>query len=235
LAESAGVEILLVGDSLGMVIQGHDTTLKVSLEQVVYHTKAVAQGADRALILADLPFGSYQLNKEQAYLSSVALMQAGAQMVKLEGGADWADTIRFLNDRGIPVCAHIGLMPQSVHALGGFFVQGKTEAAAAKLYHDAKVLEAAGARLLVLECVPSSVAKTLAAQLTIPVIGIGAGVDVDGQVLVLHDMLGIYAKKSPKFSHNFMSDPGVHSIQAALEAYVNAVKTTQFPTSEHSF
>jgi 3-methyl-2-oxobutanoate hydroxymethyltransferase len=238
LCDKVGVDVLLVGDSLGMVLQGADSTLAVSLHDMQYHTRCVAKGTNKAYIITDMPFGSYQQNPEQALRNAVRLMAAGAHMVKLEGGAVMCDTVRFLVERGIPVCAHLGLTPQSVHQLGGYRVQGKSEASAHQLMQDAQALSAAGASLLVLEMVPASLARQVTEQLTIPTIGIGAGLDCSGQVLVLHDLLGIYAGnnpnyKPPRFVRNFMQ--GANSIQQAIEAYVSAVKSKQFPTSEHSF
>lgn len=233
LLDKAGVDILLIGDSLGMTVQGHTSTLPVTLEQMCYHTDAVARGAKDALILADLSFGSYQQSKEQAFDSASKLMAAGAHMVKLEGGSCMVETTRFLQERGIPVCAHLGLTPQSVNAFGGYKVQGKTDSAARQLIADAQAHEHVGASMVLLECVPAELAKEITTSLQCPVIGIGAGVYCDGQVLVLHDALGVYAGKSPKFSKNFMQ--GQESIQAAIAAYVKEVKDASFPTLEHSF
>lgn len=233
LLDRAGVDLVMIGDSLGMVMQGHDSTLPVTLDDAVYHTGCVARGVERALIVSDLPFMSYQTSREQALTSAGRLMQAGGEVVKLEGGEPMAETVRFITERGIPVCGHLGLTPQSVHALGGYKVQGKTNVAAERLRHDAKLLEAAGASLLVLEAVPAALAKQVTQELSIPVIGIGAGVDTDAQILVLHDMLGLYPRPSPKFSRNFMQ--GADSIEAAIKSYVGAVKSKTFPGSEHSF
>lgn len=233
LLDRAGVDLIMIGDSLGMVMQSHDSTLPVTMNDMVYHTTCVARGVSRALIVADLPFMSYQTSHEQALANAGRLMQAGGQVVKLEGGEPMADTVRFVVERGIPVCGHIGLTPQSVHALGGYRVQGKTDAAAERLRRDAKLLEDAGACLLVLEAVPAALAKQVAQDLSIPVIGIGAGVDADAQVLVLHDMLGLYPRPSPKFSKNFMQS--ADSIEAAIKSYVNAVKSRSFPGPEHSY
>ncbi len=230
--DTAEVDVLLVGDSLGMVIQGHRSTLPVKLAEMTYHTRCVAAGTERAFIVADLPFGSYQVSHERAYASAARLMAAGAHMVKLEGGAVMADTVAFLTQRGIPVCTHIGLLPQSVNQLGGYKVQGREEAAAAQLVADARTLEAAGSTLIVLEMVPATVAKAVTDALTIPTIGIGAGMDCSGQVLVLYDMLGIYPH-APKFSKNFLA--GTDSIEAATRAYVTAVKNNSFPTADHAF
>lgn len=232
LLDQAGVDAILVGDSLGMVVQGHATPVPVTIEDACYHTACVARGVQNAMIVGDLPFGSYQLSKEQAYANATKLMQAGAHVVKLEGGELQEETIRFLTQRGIAVCAHIGLTPQSVHALGGFKVQGRGDAAA-RCIDDAVRVEQAGAFAVVLEAVPAALAKQITERLSIPTIGIGAGVDCDGQVLVLHDMLGIYPKKSPKFSKNYMIDHG--TVQEAVAAFVNEVKNGQFPSEQHSF
>lgn len=233
LLENEGVDILLIGDSLGMTVQGYSSTLPVTLADMCYHTTCVARGSHNALILADLPFGSYQQSKEQAFSAASRLMASGAHMVKLEGGHYMVETTQFLQQRGIPVCAHLGLTPQSVNAFGGYKIQGKNEVAAKQLLADAKAHEEAGAALVLMECVPSSLAKEVTEALTCPTIGIGAGIYCDGQVLVLHDMLGIYAGKSPKFSKNFML--GQSSIGQAIKAYVMAVKNNEFPTLEHSY
>lgn len=234
LEERCGVEILMIGDSLGNVLQGHKTTLPVKLEHIEYHTACVAAGAQRGFIIADLPFGSYQESREQAMRSAARLMAAGAHMVKLEGGAFMAETVRFLVERGVPVCAHIGLTPQSVHQLGGYRVQGRDEAGAARIKAEARALEEAGAAMMVLEMVPAALAKEItSAAKNLATIGIGAGGDCNGQVLVLHDMLGIFAGKSPKFSKNFMT--GAADIGAAVQAYVAAVKDGSFPGPEHSY
>jgi len=232
LLDRAGVDALLIGDSLGNVLQGQTTTLPVTLDDIAYHTACVARAQPRALIVADLPFGTYGTPAD-AFASSVKLMRAGAQMVKLEGGEWLADTVRFLVERSVPVCAHVGLTPQSVHAFGGFKVQGKTEAGAAQLLRDARAIEAAGAQLVVLEAVPTLVASEVTQMLQIPTIGIGAGSDCSGQVLVLHDMLGIFPGKRPRFVKDFMH--GQPSVQAAVEAYVRAVKDGSFPGPEHAF
>ncbi len=232
LIDNAGIDAILVGDSLGMVMQGHETPIPVTIEDSVYHTQCVARGAKNAMIVGDLPFGSYQLNKEQAYANAVKLMQAGAQTIKLEGGELQVETIAFLAERGIAVCAHIGLTPQSVHQLGGFKVQGRG-GAAERLVDDALAVEKAGAFAVVLEAVPMGLATKITEQLSIPTIGIGAGVDCDGQVLVLQDMIGIYPKKSPKFCKNFMD--GASSIAGAVECYKQDVKAGVFPALEHSF
>ena len=228
LADEAGVDVLLVGDSLGMVVQGHASTLPVTVEDTCYHLRAVARGNRTAWLVGDLPFGSYQQGTAQAIASSVALMQAGAQMVKLEGGGWTTDAVRALVERGIPVCAHLGLTPQSVHALGGYRIQGRDESSAAVLKRHARELAEAGAAMLVLELMPAALAGEIQAMLPqVIVIGIGAGRDVAGQVLVLHDMLGATRGKLPRFVRNFMDGSG--SIEAALRAYVDAVKDRSFP------
>jgi 3-methyl-2-oxobutanoate hydroxymethyltransferase len=232
LLDRAGVDVLLIGDSLGNVLQGQSTTLQVSLADIAYHTASVARARTSALVVADLPFGTYGTS-EDAYRSAVELMRAGAQMVKLEGGEWLAQTVRFLVDRSIPVCAHVGLTPQSVHAFGGFKVQGKTEAGASQLLRDSLAMQAAGAQLIVMEAIPSQLASEVTKQLRIPTIGIGAGVDCSGQVLVLHDMLGIFPGKRPRFVKDFMQ--GQPSILAAVQAYVGSVKDGSFPGPEHTF
>ncbi|MDE1183390.1 3-methyl-2-oxobutanoate hydroxymethyltransferase [Paraburkholderia sp.] len=232
LLDRAGVDTLLIGDSLGNVVQGHTTTLPVSLADIAYHTACVVRAKPSALIIADLPFGTYG-TPEDAYASSVELMRAGAQMVKLEGGEWLADTVRFLIERSIPVCAHIGLTPQSVHAFGGFKVQGKTEAGANQLLRDARAFQDAGTQLLLMEAIPTLLASEVTQQVSIPTIGIGAGIDCSGQVLVLHDMLGIFPGKRPRFVKDFMQ--GQPNIFAAIEAYVRAVKDGSFPGPEHTF
>ncbi len=226
--DAAGVDCLLVGDSLGMVLQGQGSTLPVTLEHMVYHTQCVARGNRTAWVIGDLPFGSYQESKEQALRSATALMQAGAHMVKLEGGGWTTETVHSLVERGIPVCAHLGLTPQSVHALGGYRIQGRSETAAAALKQQAQELVSAGAAMLVLELVPSTLAREVTAALPIPVIGIGAGVGCSGQVLVLHDMLNITAGKLPRFVRNFME--GSASVQAAVQRYAEDVKAGRFPS-----
>jgi 3-methyl-2-oxobutanoate hydroxymethyltransferase len=233
LLEANGVDVLLVGDSLGMVLQGYETTLPVTLGDMVYHTACVARGAKRAFILSDMPFGTFQISPQETFAHAAQLMAAGAQMVKLEGGASMVETVRFLTERGIPVCGHIGLTPQSVHQLGGYRVQGKESAAAQKLLQDAVALEQAGAGVLVLEAVPALLAMEITAQLTIPTIGIGAGAACSGQVLVLHDMLDIYPGKKASFVKNYMQ--GATSIAAAVANYVAEVKAGSYPAQEHSF
>ncbi len=232
--ERCGVEVALVGDSLGNVLQGHTSTLPVTLEHMVYHTECVARGCRRPFIVADMPFGSYQEGPAQAMRNAARLMAAGAQMVKLEGGAFMAETVRFLVERGVPVCAHIGLTPQAVHQLGGYRVQGRSESGAAQLKADALALEQAGAALMVIEMVPAAVARELTAGLTsMATIGIGAGPDCDGQVLVLHDMIGVYPGKKARFVKNFME--GASSIDEAVSRYVAAVREGRFPGPEHCY
>lgn len=234
LLDRAGVDLVMVGDSLGMVVQGHATTLPVTLDDMVYHARCVARGASRALIVVDMPFLTFQVSKEETLRHAGRLMQeGGAQVVKLEGGVVMADTVRFLTERGIPVCGHIGLTPQSVHQLGGYRVQGREEEAAARLRADARALEEAGASLIVLEAVPAALAKTITTELAIPTIGIGAGPDCDGQILVLYDMLGLYPRPIPKFARNFMAGAG--SLEQAIKDYVAAVKRGDFPGPEHSY
>ncbi len=231
-ADRAGVEVLLVGDSLGMVVQGADTTLEVRLADMIYHTRCVQRGSERALIVADMPFMSYATPAAALGNAARLLREAGAQVVKLEGGAWLADSVRLLSERGIPVCGHLGLTPQSIHRLGGYRVQGREPEAQERLRSDAQALRQAGAALLVLECVPRGLARAVTLSLDIPVIGIGAGRDCDGQVLVLHDMLGITAE-SPRFSKDFLAPTG--QVQAAFGAYVRAVKSGAFPGPEHGY
>jgi 3-methyl-2-oxobutanoate hydroxymethyltransferase len=233
LCERAGVDVLLVGDSLGMVIQGHDSTLPVDLSDVLYHTRCVAAGSERALVIADLPFGSYQAGPEQAYAACAAALKAGAQMVKLEGGSWLAPTVEFLVTRGIPVCGHIGLQPQSVNTLGGYRIQGKTGDAVATLEADLAALTRAGAAMVIVECVPRDVGAALSRAAQIPVIGIGAGPDCSGQVLVIYDALGLSSGRPARFVRNFLA--GRDSVEAALGAYVAAVKDGSFPAAEHCF
>lgn len=234
LLERCGVDMLLIGDSLGNTVQGHSSTLPVTIEQMAYHTACVARGCSRPMIVADMSFGSYQESPAQAMRNAASLMAAGAQMVKLEGGAYMAETVRFLVERGVPVCAHIGLTPQSVHQLGGYRIQGKTDESARQLFEDARALEDAGASLLTLEMVPADLATEVTRSLTrMATIGIGAGKDTDGQVLVLHDMLGIYPGRTARFVRNFME--GAPSIEAAVTAYVEAVRNQSFPAPEHCY
>jgi 3-methyl-2-oxobutanoate hydroxymethyltransferase len=231
--DAAGVDSLLIGDSLGNVLQGHDTTLPVTLRDIAYHTECVARGAKRAFVVADMPFGTFQVSPQQTFANAATLMAAGAQMVKVEGGEPMAETIAFLSTRGVPVCGHLGLTPQSVHQLGGYRVQGRTETQAQRLIADARAVQDAGAGMIVLELIPAALAKDVTAQLDIPTIGIGAGVHCSGQVLVLHDMLDIFPGRKAKFVKNFME--GAASIHAAVEAYVKEVKAGKYPGPEHSF
>lgn len=231
--DAQGVDCVLVGDSLGMVVQGLDSTLPVSLEEMAYHTRIVARGLQAAWLIADMPFGSYQQGREQAFASAVTLMQAGAKMVKVEGGAWVAPTIAFLVERGIPVCAHVGLTPQSVHALGGYRIQGRSEDDAARLIADAQALDAAGAAMCVLELIPSTLAERVTQAVSMLTIGIGAGPRTSGQVLVLHDMLDVYPGRKPRFVRNFMQ--GAPDIGSAIGAYVRAVKDRSFPAPEHGY
>jgi 3-methyl-2-oxobutanoate hydroxymethyltransferase len=233
LLDGAGVDVLLIGDSLGNVIQGHDTTLPVTVADIAYHTAAVKRGCDRPFIIADMPFGSYQESPEQAFRSAVVLMAAGAQMVKLEGGAEMAATVDFLVHRCIPVCAHVGLTPQSVHVLGGYKVQGKGESAARKLLDDAVAVQHAGATMIVLEAIPAALAAEVTAALSIITIGIGAGKDTSGQVMVLHDAFDIPPGKKAKFVRNFMD--GASSIHDAASRAVAAVKDGSYPGPEHTY
>ncbi|HYD82278.1 MAG TPA: 3-methyl-2-oxobutanoate hydroxymethyltransferase [Paucimonas sp.] len=232
LMDRCGVDVLLVGDSLGMVCQGHHSTLPVTLADVAYHTASVARGNQTALLIADMPFGTYA-TPQSAFDNAVKLMQAGAQMVKIEGGEWLCETVRFLTERAIPVCAHVGLTPQSVHQLGGYKVQGKTTAGADQLKNDAIALQAAGAAIIVLEAIPSGLGKEVTDMLTIPTIGIGAGPDCSGQVLVMHDMLGVFPGRKARFVKNFME--GQSSIEGAVRAYIAAVKDKSFPGLEHCF
>jgi len=231
--ENAGIDVLLVGDSLGNVLQGENTTLSVTLDDMIYHTRCVARGSRKAFIITDMPFGSYQVSPEKAYKNASKILAAGAHMVKIEGGQIMADTIQFLTQRGIPVCAHIGLTPQSIHQLGGYKLQGNSEKSAKQLLDDAKLLEKSGASLLVMEVVPTKLAKKITQMLSIPTIGIGAGANCSAQVLVLHDMLGLAQGKKPRFVKDFMAD--AKNIQQAIANYVTAVKTGQFPSKEHEF
>ncbi len=233
LCEDAGVEVLLVGDTLGMLIQGYDTTLPVTLNDVIYHTANVRRSSRNALVMADMPFMTY-VRAEQAVFSAGRLMkEGGAHMVKLEGGAAFVETVRAMAINGIPVCAHLGLLPQSVNKLGGYRVQGKDAASATAMLNDARAMQDAGADMVLLECVPATLAAQITNALEIPTIGIGAGVDCDAQVLVIYDMLGITPGKRPKFSRDFLH--GQASVPAALAAYVDAVKSGVFPAVEHSF
>ncbi len=232
--DAAGVDVLLVGDSLGMTLQGHTSTVPVSIDAMEYHTRCVASGNRYAWIVGDLPFGSYHESCEQALRNAARLMQAGAQMVKLEGGGWTAPVVRFLVERGIPVCAHLGLTPQSVHALGGYRIQGRDDAAAGLMLAQGRELAEAGAAMIVIELVPSDLGRILARELPIPVIGIGAGAGCSGQVLVLHDMLGITHGRKPRFVRDFMD--GAASIDDAVARYVAAVRDGSFPDeSTHGY
>jgi len=231
--EQAGVDVILVGDSLGMVIQGQDSTLPVTVDEMVYHTRNVIKGTEKVFVIADLPFMSYASAKQAIKNSARLMAEGGAHMVKLEGGAIVANTIHQLVERGIPVCAHLGLLPQSVNRLGGYRVQGRDNDGASQIIEDAKAVQAAGADMLVIECVPAELANKITAAVDIPVIGIGAGTDCDGQVLVLYDMLGLTPGKRPRFSHDFVADTG--AIPAAIAKYVADVKAGDFPSKEHQF
>lgn len=231
--EEAGVDVLLVGDSLGNVIQGQSSTLPVTLDEMIYHVRCVERGTRRVFIMADMPFGTFQISPQEAFRNAVRLMAAGAQMVKIEGGQNMAETAGFLVSRGIPVCAHIGLIPQSVHQLGGYKVQGKTANDARQLREDAFLLQEAGVSMLLMEMVPAALGEEITRSLSIPTIGIGAGAMCSGQVLVLHDMLGISPGSLPRFVRNFMI--GADSIQAAVRNYVKAVRLGEFPAHEHTF
>ncbi len=230
--DAAGVDMLLIGDSLGMVVQGHDSTLPVTLEDIGYHTACVARAKPAAMVVADMPWGSYQVSPEQAYESAAQLMAVGAQMVKLEGGAWLEPTVRFLTERGIPVCAHLGLTPQSVHTLGGYKVQGRG-AAGDQLIADAKALQDAGAAVVLVELIPTPLGKRLEEALHVPTIGIGAGPHTTGQVLVLHDILDVTPGKKARFVKNYLAQAG--SVQGAFAAFVKEVKTGAYPQPEHGF
>jgi 3-methyl-2-oxobutanoate hydroxymethyltransferase len=234
LISELGVESILIGDSLGMVMQGGDSTVPVTIEDICYHIKCVAKGNKGSLLIGDMPYMSYA-TEYQAFENAAALMQAGANMVKVEGGQWLVSTINKLTERGIPVCAHLGLTPQSVDALGGYKVQGRDKQQAKKIIDDALALEEAGASILVLECVPQNLASELTKKLAIPTIGIGAGKDTDGQVLVLQDMLGLNQDFRPKFVRDFMLDQDVNSVAEAIESYIKAVKERSFPAPEHCF
>jgi 3-methyl-2-oxobutanoate hydroxymethyltransferase len=239
---AAGVDVLLVGDSLGMVLQGAENTLQVSMQDMIYHTRCVAAGAPDTLIIADMPYGSYEHSHMQALENAQKLIDAGAHIVKIEGGGEMVNTARYLVEHGIAVCSHLGFTPQSVQQLGGYKIQGKTDASAQKILQDAIQMSVAGVCILVLEMVPAVLAKQISERIQIPTIGIGAGVDCDGQVLVLQDLLGIYSGpasknpgdyKAPRFAKNFLSDAG--SIEKAIASYVQAVKDKSFPAIEHSY
>jgi len=232
LVSSAGVEVILIGDSLGMVLQGNDSTLPVTVEDMAYHTQCVANGNQGALLMADMPFMSYA-TPEQAMENAAILMQSGAHLVKLEGG-DWlVETTRLLSERGIPTCLHLGLTPQTVNKMGGYKVQGRQDQQAEKMITDAVALAKAGADIILLECVPNELANKITEAVDVPVIGIGAGNGTDGQVLVIHDMLGATTGHRPKFVKNFLE--GNNSIQAAIEHYITDVKSGAFPSEEHTF
>jgi len=233
LLNRCGIETILIGDSMGNVIQGHSYTTPVTVEQMVYHTECVVRANTHAFLITDLPFASYG-DPVQALKSAAAVMRAGADMVKIEGGGDWqVDIIRYLVERAVPVCAHLGLLPQSVHLLGGYKVQGKSKDAATIMLEQALACQDAGAQMVVLEAIPSSLGARITAEVHIPTIGIGAGPDCSGQVLVLQDMLGISPGKPPKFVKNFME--GRHSVEAAIKAYVREVKSGKFPGPEYGF
>jgi len=230
--DQAGIHAILIGDSLGMVLQGQDDTLPVSIDDMAYHTQCVRRGVENTLVISDMPFMTYATT-EQAYINATKLMQAGASMVKMEGGAWLVDTIKGLVERGIPVCAHLGLTPQSVNVFGGFKVQGRDNDKAQEMIEHAKLLEQAGAQLLVLECIPAALGKAISEAINIPTIGIGAGKDTDGQILVMHDALGISCSYMPKFSRNFIVDTG--DIKKAIELYISEVSAGNFPGPEHIF
>lgn len=233
LVDEADVDVVLVGDSLGMVIQGHDTTVPVTMDDIVYHCRAVARGLHRPFLMADLPFMSYP-SKDQALVNAVRLMQeGGAEMVKLESGGGQIEIVEFLASHDIAVCAHLGLKPQSVHKTGGFRVQGREQSAAEKMLKNAKALEAAGADIVLLECIPRELGKAITAELKVPVIGIGAGPDTDGQILVVYDILDITTGRKPRFVQNFMEGAG-NNLEA-LKRYVQAVKQRSYPAPEHCF
>ena len=231
LIEHAGIEVVLVGDSLGNVIQGHDSTVPVTMDDMIYHIEAVCRGNSKSLVIADLPFMAYA-TEEQTMENAALLMQAGAHMVKLEGGAWLEETVLMLSERGIPVCGHLGLTPQSVNKLGGYKVQGRDDQTAEQMILDAHLLEEAGVDILVLECVPTALAQQITNELSIPVIGIGAGPNTDAQVLVIYDMLGI-SPRLPKFSKNFLTE--TDSVETALKAYAKEVRSGTFPQPEHGF
>lgn len=234
LMDDVGIDIILVGDSVGSVFSGYDNTLPVTLDEMLYHTKAVVRGSHQALIVTDMPFMTYQIDERDARLNAGRLIkEGGAQAVKLEGGEPMAATIRAIVDIDIPVVGHIGLTPQSIHRMGGFRVQGRDEEQARKILADAKAVEDAGAFAIVLEGIPSNLAKTITESVSIPTIGIGAGIDCDGQVLVIHDILGLCDKYSPKFVKRYADIAA--TISAGIEEYIKEVKGGDFPTSEHSF
>ncbi len=231
LLDQAGIDVILVGDSLGMVVQGHPSTLPVSVQDMLYHTQLVNRGNQRAFIIADLPFMSSATPKQAAKNAAMLIQQGGAQMVKLEGAK--IEAIQFMVQQGIPVCAHLGLLPQAIYQLGKYAVQGKDEKQAAKILADAMKVEQAGAQMLIMECVPEALARKITEQLSIPVIGIGAGIHCDGQILVVYDMLGLNLGKKPRFSKDYMQQTG--TVREAVQAYVAEVKDQTFPAQEHSF
>lgn len=232
LFDDEGAHVLLIGDSLGMVLQGGQDTLAVNMDEMVYHTRCVARGASQALIIADMPFMSYA-TLEQTCQNAARLMAAGARMVKMEGGEWLCDTVRHLTRNGVPVCGHLGLTPQSVHVFGGFKVQGRDELQAQEIYRQALALQDAGIQLLVLECVPTALAERISKALRIPVIGIGAGPATDGQILVMHDAFGVTSGYVPKFTKNFLAETG--DVRAAVRLYVQQVSEGSFPGPEHCF
>lgn len=234
--DKAQIDTLLIGDSLGMVVQGYDSTLPVTVNDMAYHTANVARSNEHALILADLPFMSY-VTLSEAIANSRQLMQAGAQVIKIEGGSELCDLVTTLAQAGTPTCVHLGLTPQSVNVFGGYKVQGRGDEAADKLLSDAKMLVAAGAALLLLECVPAQLAKAVTEAVAVPVIGIGAGADTDGQVLVMHDMLGMAHGRVPRFIHDFLTDERntQHSIEGAFALYQQSVREGSFPSAQHQF
>ena len=231
--DRAGIDAVLVGDSLGMVVQGRQTTLPVTVDEMLYHSKAVSRGLERSMLIVDMPYLSYTTPQQALAHAGRFMKQANAQMVKLEGGAEQAEIVASLARNGIPVCAHLGLQPQRVHKLGGYHVQGRDQRAAEVMLEEAQQLEQAGADMMLLECVPQSLAAQITAALTIPVIGIGAGAACDGQILVLYDILGISIGRIPKFSQDFLTEAG--SVAGAVEAYVDAVKSGTFPGKQHVF
>jgi 3-methyl-2-oxobutanoate hydroxymethyltransferase len=231
--EEGGVDSLLIGDSLGNVLQGHESTLPVTLRDIVYHTQCVARGSKRAFIVGDMPFATFQISPQETLRNAAEIMAAGAHMVKIEGGRPMLETMEFLTERGIPVCGHLGLTPQSVHQIGGYKVQGKGDTAAQQLLRDAKQLEKAGAGMIVLEAIPAPLAAEVTQSIQVPTIGIGAGVGCSGQVLVLYDMLDVYPGRKAKFVKNYLRLAG--SVQGAVELYVKEVRAGTFPGIEHSF
>ncbi len=233
LEDDAGVEWVLVGDSLGMVIHGQPSTVAVSVDDMVYHCRATAHGLQRGFLVADMPFLSFSTTDEAMFNARRLMQQGYAKMVKLEGGAVQAEIVHFLTQRGVPVCGHLGLRPQLIHKLGGFKVQGRDSAVADEMIEDAKVLQQAGADMLLLECVPNSLAKRISEAASVPVIGIGAGPDVDGQILVLHDVIGVSRGRRPRFVRDFLADSG--DVESAIRRYVAAVKSGEYPAVEHTF